>query len=111
MRTMRIGEITCCKNLVWFYFLQKIDRYLNIFFTHRFFLNGPCFIKRKVEKMNIFFLDAHITTSRFCFASPDQSFYRSYLVRIFLVGFFLGKVLSVQDVPVSPHLVFLLASQ
>ena len=69
MCAMRIRKITGTIDLLWFYFAKKFNGNLYIFFTHRFFLNRSCFIKRKILKMNVLIFNTNIAASGFCFTT------------------------------------------
>src|SRR5688572_1793951 len=94
MCAMWIGKIPGNKYLVGFYFSQKINCNLYILFTHRVFFYRTGFIKRKIEKMNVFVFYSNIPAGCLCFASSYQTFNSPYFACIRLIFFLLGKKFS-----------------
>src|SRR5689334_551171 len=94
MCSVGISKISGTIHLLWFDFPEQFHCYLHILFSHWFFLNGTCFVKRKVLEMDVLITDAYIMTGSTCFAPTDQSFDGTYGRRINLIGLFTSKKFS-----------------
>src|SRR5688500_8667171 len=94
MRSVRVSKIAGAKHLVRPDLSQQLYRQFHVFLTHWLFFYRACFIEREIHEMRAFITNPHITAGCLCFASPDQTFDRSYLLRVYLVAPFFLQVFA-----------------
>src|SRR5690606_26521244 len=97
MRTVRVGKIACCKNLMRFYLLQQFHGLYNIVFKIDMLLYLAAVVEWQVHKMNPFVGNTRKTGSGNSFTFTDKAFYFPQFGSISLVG-----LLLLQKVPHFP---------
>ena len=90
---VRIGKVTSHKALVRLDVLKQAAHNVDITLCHRIFLHSATFVERKVEEVDMIGVHSIICTCRTGLATTDQSFDRSYVLRVSVSFFLVGKKL------------------
>ena len=108
---MRIGQISCDKNLMRFHFTQQIAHNLYIRFADRILLNLSGFIERQIQEVYPIQRNAAVRTGQTGLTTPDQSFYRQNIPCIQITGFLLGQEFPDFCILLIDHLILALVEE